>query len=351
MEMHVLQLGPYPPPDGGISRNMLALRDELISQGHCCSIIATSKTSDPVDEPNVYHPRSALALLCLLITVKHDILHLHIGGDITNRVLALALTCTIFGSKQSILTVHSGAWPLTDAARNAAPGSWSGKIFRRFRRLIAVNEKIADVFYRYGVADEKIKVVLPFSLTPPAADVIVPDRLSRFYADHKPVLLAVGGLEKDYDPLQQIAALAYVRKEYPDAGLMIVGDGSMRTEVEATVAKGAHADSIMLAGNVPHEVVLHLIRDADIMLRTTLFDGDAISVREALYLGTPVIATDNGMRPKGVRLILNNDRNALVREILAVTGESKPERPPLTPLNSNILEVLEIYKDLLQPNQ
>jgi glycosyltransferase involved in cell wall biosynthesis len=351
MEMHVLQLGPYPPPEGGISRNMLAIRDELRSKGHGCSIIATSKTSNPIAEPNVYHPRSAFALLRLLATTKHDILHLHLGGDITKRVLAMALGCTVFGSRRSVLTLHSGAWPLTNAASNAAPGSLSGMIFRRFKRLIAVNEKIADVFRRFGVPNERIKVVLPFSLTPPAADVTVPDRLSRFYADHKPVLLAVGGLEKDYDPLQQIAALAYVRKEYPDAGLMIVGDGSMRTEVEAMVAKGAHADGIMLAGNVPHEVVLHLIRDADIMLRTTLFDGDAISVREALYLGTPVIATDNGMRPKGVRLILNNDRNALVREILAVTGESKPRHRPLTPLNSNILEVLEIYKDLLRPNQ
>jgi glycosyltransferase involved in cell wall biosynthesis len=60
------------------------------------------------------------------------------------------------------------------------------------------------------------------------------------------------------------------------------------------------------------------MRNADVMLRTTLFDGDAISVHEALYLGTPVIATDNGMHPEGVRLILNADRNALVREILAV---------------------------------
>ena len=55
----------------------------------------------------------------------------------------------------------------------------------------------------------------------------------------------------------------------------------------------------MLAGNVEHPVVLHLIRDARLLLRTTLFDGDAISVREALFLGTPVIATDNKMRPDG----------------------------------------------------
>ena len=40
MAMHVLQLGPYPPPEGGISRNMLAIRDELLKRGDRCTIIA-----------------------------------------------------------------------------------------------------------------------------------------------------------------------------------------------------------------------------------------------------------------------------------------------------------------------
>jgi len=91
------------------------------------------------------------------------------------------------------------------------------------------------------------------------------------------------------------------------------------------------------------------MRNADVMLRTTLFDGDAISVHEALYLGTPVIATDNGMCPEGVRLIPNADRSALVREILAVASCNKPKHEPSASVNTNILEVIDIYKDLNRP--
>jgi len=94
------------------------------------------------------------------------------------------------------------------------------------------------------------------------------------------------------------------------------------------VENSAYSDHTIRAGNVSHEVVLHLIRNADELLGTTLFDGDAISVREAVYLGTPIIATDNGMRPEGVRLIPNSDRDALVREILAIADESKRSREP-----------------------
>src|SRR6187549_920567 len=174
MAMHVLQLGPYTPPEGGISRNMLAIRDELLRRGGKCTIIATSQSTNPVDEPNVYHPRSAVGLLRLLAKLKFDILHLHIGGDVTARVLALAFACTFFAKGKSVLTLHSGAYPQTEKAKNASPGSIRGFIFRRFRRLIAVNEPIAEVFRHYGIPDKCIAVIAPFSLTPPAPDVAVP---------------------------------------------------------------------------------------------------------------------------------------------------------------------------------
>jgi hypothetical protein len=84
-----------------------------------------------------------------------------------------------------------------------------------------------------------------------------------------------------------------------------------------------------------------------VMLRTTLYDGDALSVREALRLGTPVIASDNGMRPEGVRLIPKADLTALMRAIgLELQG-------PVTPKaasggdEGNIKAVFEFYRELL----
>ncbi len=347
MAMHILQLGPYPPPEGGISRNMLAIREELLERGDQCSIIATSESSRTADEPGVYHPRSAFGLLRLLATLRFDVLHLHIGGEVTARVLALAFACTIFGRGKSVLTLHSGGYPQTEAAKNAKPSSIAGFVFRRFRRLIAVNENIADVFRRFGVPDESIDVILPFSLKQPSPDVNVPDDLAAFCSSHTPLLLAVGGLEKDYDPLLQIEALGDVLQKLPGAGLMIVGGGSMLAEAESAVAATGYAEHIMLAGDVEHAVVLHLIRDADILLRTTLFDGDAISVREALYLGTPVIATNNGMRPEGVHLIKSGDNFALSHKITAISEERNAPRHNATIDASNINQVLDIYDSVI----
>ena len=344
--LHILQLGPYPPPEGGISRNMLAIRDEIRARGHKCSIIATSKSSRIENEPDVYHPGSAFALIKLLTTLKFDVLHLHIGGDVSLRVLTLAFAASAFGRNKSVLTLHSGEYPQTREGLMARPGSIRGLIFRRFSRIVAVNEPIADVFRCYGVTADRIKVILPYALKRPDDTVTVPAELSGFCKDHSPMLLAVGGLEKDYDPLFQIAAMKDILVNFPDAGLMIVGDGSMRDEVEKAVEASGFAGHIYLAGNVEHAVTLHLINDADILLRTTLFDGDAISIREALFLGTSVIASDNGMRPGGVHLVPMRAADALVKEIMIAASNTKGSNIDKPDHRSNIDAVLELYAEL-----
>lgn len=347
MPLHVLQLGPYPPPEGGISHNMLAIRDELRAAGHRCSIVVTSRSSSVTGEPDVYHPRSPLALIGLLRKLKFDVLHLHIGGDVTTRVLLLAFVCSIFGRRRSVLTMHSGGFATSDAAIAARPASVAGRVFRRFSRIIAVSEKLADVIKRFGV--ERVEVIPPYALKQPDPNVNVPDDLIAFCKSHAPLLLAVGGLERDYDPLMQIAAMKDIVTELPKTGLMIVGGGSMQSEVAAAVAASGCADAIMLAGNVEHAVTLHLMKAADIILRTTLFDGDAISVHEALLLGTPVIATDTDERPEGVHLIEIGDKEGLVKKVREVTTSSKQRNTSQMPDISNITAVVNLYEILAIP--
>lgn len=339
--MHVVQLGPVPPPEGGVSRNIIAIRDELIERGHRCTLVAT--TSGGSDEEGIYRPRTPASLITLLAKLDFDILHLHIGGDVTTRVLGLALAASQFARGRSVLTLHSGAFPLSETARNAKRLSLAGTVFRSFSRLIAVNDAIADVFRRFGVAAEKIEIIVPFSPKFPDPSVTVISELADFATAASPFLLSVGGLEPDYDPLFQIESMTTIFERHRDARLMIVGDGSLRGEADARIAELGLRGRLMLAGNVPHEQVLHLVDKANVVLRTTLFDGDAISVREALYLGTPVVATDNGMRPEGVHLLSDRTANELAN-IVDMALDARSERSDST--DDGIAGVVAIYERL-----
>lgn len=344
--MHILQLGPYPPPEGGINRNMLAIREELLANGHQCSIIATSKSTKISNETGVYHPRSPQELIKLLKKLNYDVLHLHVGGEITKRVLGLVAVCAFFGRGKSVLTVHSGGYPASKEGLAAKPNSVRGAIFRRFEKIVVVNKLIAEVFEKYGIAKEKIKVVYPFVQRNPDSSVEIPKNLKDFAEKHSPFLLTVCLLEDTYDLFMQTDAMEKVLEKFYDAGLLIVGSGSLENDLKQAIASKNYADKIFLAGDVEHPVTLHLIKKADILLRTTKFDGDAIAVREALFLDTPVIATDNGMRPAGVELIPIHDREALVKAIEKIASNKKTEKTEKPDDKSNITEILKIYEEI-----
>jgi len=350
MPLRILQLGPYPPPEGGITRNMLAIRDELVARGHSCSIIATSQSSSVGSEENVYHPRSAVGLMWLLWRLGYDVLHLHLGGDISKRVLRLAAACSFFGFKKSVLTLHSGEFPLTDEARNASPDSNFARIFRKFSKVIAVNRAIADVFINCGVAPSRIEVIAPYSLALPDENVTVPSEIADFCKKHSPLLVSVGGLERDYDPLFQIVAMKDILATFRHAGLLMIGGGSMHDEVIAVASATRYAEHIRVAGSIDHGTALYLIRYADIMLRTTLFDGDAISVREALFLGTPVMATDVGHRPEGVHLIKVGEKGQLVEKIGEIISTPRSSWAASAPDDANIKKVVDLYEELARAN-
>jgi glycosyltransferase involved in cell wall biosynthesis len=93
---------------------------------------------------------------------------------------------------------------------------------------------------------------------------------------------------------------------------------------------------------------LQAMQSSDIMLRTTWYDGDAISVREALQLRVPVIASDNGMRPEGTHLIPARDLGALVAAVDKILDGPSPRVPVASESDRNLEEILTVYQELIR---
>jgi glycosyltransferase involved in cell wall biosynthesis len=343
--MRVVQLGPYPPPHGGVQTNLVAIRDLLRKTGHEGLVVnLTRHRGDETD--GIFYPKNAAGLVRLLGRLKADILHLHFGGDLTPRLLGLALFCTLLPGRRTVLTFHSGGYPGSPAGRTARPGTLRGFVLRRLDGLIAVNQEIAAMFRKFGVPERRIRTILPFAVQPPDRALALPERLARWVAAHRPALLTVGLLEPEYDLFLQIDAMAEVLKRHPNAGLIIAGDGSLEAKLREQIAGKTYRDRILLYGDMPHAVTLRAMLECDALLRTTLYDGDSVSVREALYIGTPVIATDNGMRPAGVKLIPVGDAQKLAAAISAVVGGDGRRQPAAGDGQENIRAVVEFYAQL-----
>jgi glycosyltransferase involved in cell wall biosynthesis len=247
-----------------------------------------------------------------------------------------------------VLTFHSGGYPGSPAGRTAAPATLRGFVLRRLDGLIGVNPEITALFARFGARPERIRTILPFAVEPPDRSLPLPAPLAAFLDAHRPALLTVGLLEPEYDLAMQIEAMALILESYPRAGLLMVGAGSLEMSLRARIASSPYRDHMLLYGDMPHAVTLRATLECDLLLRTTLYDGDSVAVREALYIGTPVIATDNGMRPEGVHLIPPSDAGRL-REAVCESLSGEPTRRATGgDGQENIRAVVQFYEELLR---
>lgn len=343
--MKVLLLGPYPPPHGGVQTNLVAIRSFLLKNGIPCSVINITRHRKP-DADGVYYPEGPAQLVQLLARLDYDLIHLHIGGMLSNRLLALSLVCARWPRKKSVMTFHSGGFPSTPEGQALSPPSFAGLVLRSFDGIIGVNEEIIRFLQRMGVRPERARLISPFAFLG-GSGAELPPSLAEFFATHDPVLTSVGLLEPEYDLPLQISALTPIRKKFPQAGLLLIGSGSLESGLRERIGASPSAAHILLAGDVPHAATMEAMVRSRVMLRTTLYDGDALSVREALRLGTSVIASDNGMRPEGVRLIPKADLGALVSAIeLELQNPAAPKTASAGD-EGNIKAVFEFYRELL----
>jgi glycosyltransferase involved in cell wall biosynthesis len=348
--MRVLQLGPYPPPHGGVQSNLVAIRTFLRRQGVPCAVINITRHRKP-DADEVYYPKSASGLIQLLLRLDYDVIHLHVGGMLTQRLLGLALLCTLPRRSKSLMTFHSGGYPASDEGKSTGPNSFAGFVLRRFDGLIGVNPQIIEFFHRLGVASDHTRLIYPHSfLSEVQLAPILPAPLASFFREHNPALISVGLLEPEYDLFLQIEVLAQVRQKFPSAGLVVIGSGSLEQELRGKIRACPYPEHVLLCGDVPHAITMTAISRADLMLRTTLYDGDAVSVREALHLGIPVIASDNGMRPAGVQLIPKSDLQALLHAIEDRLAHPTSSNAQSGSVESNLQAVLDFYRELAGRN-
>jgi glycosyltransferase involved in cell wall biosynthesis len=123
-----------------------------------------------------------------------------------------------------------------------------------------------------------------------------------------------------------VAGLARLKWLHPLVGCLVMGTGEQRAEAEKLVRDAGLQENVLLLGDVDHDACLALMLACDVFLRPTLEDGDSISVREALSLGVPVVASRVGTRPVGVILFHPGDVEDMLAKVelaLAVKREGE----------------------------
>lgn len=328
----------------------MELRKRIQAEGHRCSIINLTRHRQP-EHDDLYFPGTPREVIDTLGRLRPDIVHVHFGGNLFARQAALFIVLAARRGCRNIFTFHSGGYPTSEEGLRASPRSLRGFALRRLDAVIGVNAQLVDTFRRYGVSAKKLHLIEPYADGLDRAVVVqepLPHAMEAFVAQHNPFLLAVGLLEPEYGLDVQLEAFKRVRLEHPSAGLVLIGSGSMHDVLRATIDAHPERAHILLAGDVPRPKTLAAIARANLLLRTTHYDGDALSVREALSLDTRVLASDNGMRPAGVQLLAQLDADTLATAITrALDGAAAPAEPKTGSRPDPMVTVIKLYDDLM----
>lgn len=104
-------------------------------------------------------------------------------------------------------------------------------------------------------------------------------------------LVCVARLSKEKGHLLLVQAVAQLQRERIPCELVLIGDGTSRSAIEAAISDAGLADRIHLRGWLSAEKVKAEIQAARALVLPSFSEGLPVAIMEALALGRPVIST------------------------------------------------------------
>jgi glycosyltransferase involved in cell wall biosynthesis len=183
-----------------------------------------------------------------------------------------------------VVTIHDLAFELFP--EDFAPRTgWKYRTFtpraaRSAQRVICVsNFTAADVVRRYGVDEERVRVVTE-APSLPIGDARPP-------SEDGPYLLAVGDLRPKKNLLRLVEAFRALRREGLEHRLVLAGVDSGEGE---RVLAASGGEPVELTGYVSDARLDALMRGADALVYPSLYEGFGLVLVEAMARGVPVVA-------------------------------------------------------------
>ncbi len=188
--------------------------------------------------------------------------------------------------------------------KHRLPKMWEilrGVFYRRAARVVSVSEGV-DAYFTWVPEAKRAVIHNPVCLDEihcAAGETVAFDWL------HTAVAMGRLEVQKGFDVLA--SAFAKVAPDFPEWGLVILGEGSERSNLESLVARLHMTERIRLPGAL--ESPFATMKQADLFVLSSRYEGFGIAVVEAMACGLPVIATDC---PSGPAEILRQGEDGIL---------------------------------------
>jgi len=288
------------------------------------------------------------------INFKKNIIHLH--GFQSGKNLCFLLFLILYFNKKIIVTIHNQRFLLDYDLLNNINKIVAKIFYSNISHIISVSPDTKFGF----ISDSKISVIPAF--IPPTSDEIDITKLPEFFykikKQHK-FLITANAFKisfynnEDLYGIDLSIELMYrlIKNGYSDIGFIYVipdvGDYDYYEEMQSLVKKYKLEDNFhFYTKPVSYPAVINI---CDLFIRPTNTDGDALSIREAISLKKPAIASNVCKRPEGTILFENRNIDDLYSKTIRLINNYEEEKKKIENIvfENNAEKILEVYRKVL----
>ncbi len=196
-----------------------------------------------------------------------------------------------FSPKNSVVMVHDSAFEAYPSAYRFFGRQylkWMNRLIMKKAKIILTSTEFNknEMLKFYGNnLENKIKVVplaydsKKYNLEKPSGENV--------YGNY---VLSVGRLEEKKNTKRIVEAFVLLKKDWPDLKLVLVGKpGAGFEEVNMAIEQSEFKKDIILPGFVLPENLLNILKNAQVFVFPSLYEGFGIPVLEAMAVGVPVV--------------------------------------------------------------
>lgn len=228
---------------------------------------------------------------------RYEIVHVNVASDFSYYRKSIFIRTAHFFGKKLVIHQHGGDFPTFYEKQLSEKGR------RRLQRTFGMADAflvLAPVWKAYfgKIINEEIITVLPNAIA------VSPEREKR-YGQHK--ILFLGRLCSDKGIRELLSCVPALREKYPDIRICLGGvweeDGLMK-EAER------YPEQVEWLGWITGEEKKKYLEECDIFALPTYFEGQPVSVLEAMEASCAVVASETG----GIPMMITGEENGIFVE-------------------------------------
>jgi len=309
----ILIIGRTPPPFGGVTT-------------HVSRLLQALKDNDLPFEHAELSSRHLLKVIWFLLYGKHKLVHIHSSNQYA--CLLVALLCRVTG-KKLIMTIHG------DIVQGYTP--LKRFLLLRAMKLSSLTITLNESSYNYAMKHQTNARMIT-SFIPPRGTGIKTKSDSfilREFFTYAHQLSYHNGKE-----VYGVQQLVDIFSKHANLHLTIIDPSGQYNEKYRSARIATNIKIIDGCDDISQ-----IIQGMDVLIRNTTTDGDSILIKEALFFGKQVIATNCVNRPSSCILVKLGDMMDLEEKIITIDAHANIVN--VTDIEDGSLAIIKIYHELL----